>query len=98
MKWEEIMLAAERRRVVVPRLMRREAAGDYLTVPGLLVLMEDAGWIKPVVHRHRMTLYDQRQIDACIDRLAGGEFPDAVQGATLGVPSSISESNTARCP
>ena len=87
--WEDLIRAAEKRRVVVPRLLRREAAGDYVTVPGLLVLMEGAGWISPVVQRHRMTLFDQRQIDACIDRLAAGEFPEPPQ-------SSTSASNTAK--
>jgi hypothetical protein len=39
--------------------------------------MERAGWIKPTITGNRMTLFDVRAIDRCIDRLNEGEFPDA---------------------
>ena len=79
MKWSDSQPAIEanRRAPSPPRLMRRETAGEYLAAPHMLTLMEHAGWIKPVVSRNRMTLFDLKQLDACIDRLAAGEFPEA---------------------
>jgi hypothetical protein len=58
-----------------PRLLRAAAAGDYVGCEGLLKLMKDAGWIKPVVQRHRMTIYRRSDLDACCSRLDAGEFP-----------------------
>jgi hypothetical protein len=39
----------------------------YVGAPELLEIMRTAGWIKPTVGRNRMTLFDQRLLDACID-------------------------------
>jgi len=59
----------------IPRLIRREQAGDYLSAPQLFAHMEEAGWIKPAVSRHRMTLFDRKKIDECVERLNRGEYP-----------------------
>jgi len=74
MKWDQIV-SDVRSKPVAPRLVRREDAGLYLAAPKLLTEMEEAGWIAPVVSRNRMTLFDVRQIDACVDRLVAGESP-----------------------
>ena len=74
MKYDEIV-SFVRLKPIAPRLIRREDAGVYLSAPKLLAEMEEAGWISPVVQRNRMTLFDVRQLDACVDRLAAGESP-----------------------
>jgi hypothetical protein len=58
-----------------PRLLRKEAAEAYVGAPQLLVKLVRAGWLKPTVQRNRLTLYDQRRLDDCVERLNGGEFP-----------------------
>jgi len=79
MKYDQIVSSVGLKSIA-PRLIRREDAGLYLAAPKLLTEMEEAGWIAPVVSRNRMTLFDVRQIDACVDRLAAGESPkDSVQ-------------------
>lgn len=61
--------------IIQPRLLRAEAAGHYVGCPGLLARMERAGWIKPVVQRKRMTVYQRSKLDECCERLERGEFP-----------------------
>jgi hypothetical protein len=75
MKWEDLQVEAERIRVVAPRLVRRDGCRSYVSAPQIFDLMEEAGWIKPVVSQNRMTLFDLQDLDACIDRLKAGEFP-----------------------
>jgi hypothetical protein len=60
---------------LAPRLMRREDCRRYCGAPQLFDLMEQFGWIKPTVQRNRMTLFDVRRLDECIDRLNRGEYP-----------------------
>ena len=60
-----------------PRMLRKNDAGIYVGGPKLLEMMEHAGWIKPAVSRHKMTLYDVKNLDECCDRLSRGEFPYA---------------------
>ncbi len=65
--------------VFQPRFLRAEDAGRYIGCPGLLIRCEKAGWIKPVVREHRMTVFSRRNLDECCDRLERGEFPDSPQ-------------------
>jgi hypothetical protein len=58
------------------RLTDAEGAGLYVKVPALFAKMREAGWIKPVVQRPRMTLFDLNQLDQCVERLASGDFPE----------------------
>ena len=62
-----------------PRLLRLEDAARYVGCLGMLVCMERAGWIKPVVRRKRMTLFARTKLDECCDRLEQGEIPDCPQ-------------------
>jgi hypothetical protein len=42
-----------------------------------------AGWIKPTVKRHKLTLYDRGDIASCWSRILAGEMPtdhDGVSG------------------
>jgi len=75
-KYDEIVASHEAgRHVVLPRFYRREDAGRYVGAPHLFTLMEDAGWIAPVVQKNRMTLFDREQILHCCQRIVDGEFP-----------------------
>ena len=43
----------------------------------LLRRFEHAGWLKPFIRGNRLTRYDIRDLDTCIDRLKAGEtLPD----------------------
>jgi hypothetical protein len=64
--------------LIQPRLLRATAAAEYVGCEGMLKLMREAGWITPIVQRHRMTLYRLADLDACCSRLDAGEFPLAV--------------------
>ena len=55
--------------------MRPQDAGAYVGYAILLERMVKAGWLKPVVHRRKMILYDIRDLDRACDRIASGEFP-----------------------
>jgi hypothetical protein len=57
------------------RLTDEAGAGFYVKIPALFRRMLDNGWIKPVVKKRKIKLYDLNQLDRCIDRLAAGEFP-----------------------
>ena len=50
-----------------------EAAG-YIGSKELLRVLEKAGWVKPFVRGNRLTRYDLRDLDHCIERLKAGEL------------------------
>ncbi|MEO8351350.1 MAG: hypothetical protein ABI680_06430 [Chthoniobacteraceae bacterium] len=53
-----------------------EDAAAYLGSKELLRILEHAGWVKPFVRGNRLTRYDLRDLDGCIERLKAGEpFP-----------------------
>jgi len=43
-----------------------------------------AGWIKPIVKRHKLTLYDRADIASCWARILGGEVPTDEHGGPNG--------------
>lgn len=61
--------------IISPRLVRRQDAALYFSSPQLFAELEQNGWIKPVVSRHRLVLFDVNDILACVDRLKQGERP-----------------------
>jgi hypothetical protein len=65
--------------VFQPRFLRVEDAGRYVGCAGLLTRLVDAGWLKPVVSRKKMTIFSRQKLDECCDRLERGEFPDCPQ-------------------
>jgi hypothetical protein len=69
MKYSEVSQAAAR------VLLRRDQAALRVGAAQLFTLMEKFKWIKPVVHKHRMTLFDSRDVERCIERIANGEYP-----------------------
>jgi hypothetical protein len=54
---------------IVPRMMRRHEAVIYVNSPELFTQLEKAGWVKPSVQAHKMTLFDREMIDQALDRL-----------------------------
>lgn len=50
-----------------------EEAAAYLGSRELLRQLERAGWVKPFIRGNRLTRYDLRDLDGCIDRLKAGE-------------------------
>jgi len=92
--------AARQRRAsgIQPRLVRRQDAASYLTAPQLFVFLEEALWIIPTVNRHRMTLFDLNDVDACIERLKSGEFPHTVENGSGDDAISSPTSRTSAAP
>lgn len=48
-------------------------AGAYVGSLDLMRRFEHAGWLKPFIRGNRLTRYDIRDLDTCIDRLKAGE-------------------------
>jgi hypothetical protein len=48
-------------------------AGAYVGSMELLRQFEQAGWVKPFIRGNRLTRYDIRDLDTCIDRLKAGD-------------------------
>ena len=58
------------------RLYTEEQAGIYMGYPAVFERCKKAGWIKAVTNCFKMPLYDQEDMDACIERLKAGEVPE----------------------
>jgi len=54
---------------------RPPEAADLFGSQQLLAECVAAGWIKPVVQRHKLTLYDRGHLAACWARILAGEVP-----------------------
>jgi hypothetical protein len=55
-----------------------EEAAAYVGSKELLRQFEIAKWLKPFIRGNRLTRFDVRDLDGCIDRLkAGGVLPNA---------------------
>ena len=37
--------------------------------------MEEAGWIEPIIRRHKLTIYDAGDVAKCWTRILAGEMP-----------------------
>jgi hypothetical protein len=44
-----------------------------------------AGWLKPVIQRHKLTLYDRGQIASCWARILDGQTPSEEGRQTAGI-------------
>jgi len=62
--------------LIEPRLLRPDDAARYVGGEGMLKRFVEAGWLRPVVQRKRLTLYRLVDLDACCSRLDAGEFPE----------------------
>lgn len=60
-----------------------EDAAAYVGSKELLRQFERAKWLKPFVRGNRLTRFDIRDLDVCIDRLKAGEsLPSPLNGVT----------------
>jgi hypothetical protein len=50
-----------------------DEAAVYVGSRDLLRQFERAQWLKPFIRGNRLTRYDVRDLDSCIDRLKAGE-------------------------
>lgn len=51
-----------------------EEAAAYVGSKELLRQFERSKWVKPFIRGNRLTRFDIRDLDACIDRLKAGEL------------------------
>ena len=54
---------------------RPEEAAHALGSEKLLQECVEAGWLKPIIKRHKLTLYALSDITRCWARILGGELP-----------------------
>jgi hypothetical protein len=54
---------------------RPQEAAFALGSEKLLEECVDAGWLKPIIQRHKLTLYDRGHIASCWARILDGEVP-----------------------
>lgn len=54
---------------------RRNEAAELFGSPQLLEDMERGGWLKPVVDRHKLVLFDRGDLLRAWSRIVGGEQP-----------------------
>ena len=58
------------------RLYTEEQGGIYMGYPAMFEKVKRAGWIKAVTNIGKMPLYNQEDMDKCIERLKAGEIPE----------------------
>ena len=61
--------------------LRPEEFGSAVGSVQLASEMQQAGWIKPVIHRHKLVLFDAGDVAKCWARILKGEVPAANSGA-----------------
>jgi hypothetical protein len=59
---------------LLKRGLSPEEAAAYLGSKELLRQFEQAKWLKPFIRGNRLTRFDIRDLDGCIDRLKAGEL------------------------
>jgi len=57
------------------RMLNPDESSDYVGGEAILARMEKAAWVKPSIRQHKLTRYDQRDLDAACDRLKAEELP-----------------------
>ena len=58
---------------------------EAAAVVGSMQLLKEfvaAGWLKPVVQRHKMTIYDFSDIAKCWQRVKSGDLPPPLKRAS----------------
>lgn len=68
---------------LAPRMLRAEAAEEYVGGPQMLRDMHAAGWVRPAKRGNRLTVWDVKVLDSACDRLSSGdELPPAPRNWT----------------
>lgn len=60
---------------IEPLMIDGDGAGVLLGRKSVFEDMVRAGWIKPVVHRHKAKLYKLADLKSCARRLEQGDYP-----------------------
>ena len=60
---------------------RPEEAAFALGSEKLLQECVEAGWLKPIIKRHKLTLYALSDITRCWARILGGELPISAEAS-----------------
>jgi hypothetical protein len=63
-------------------MMRRHEAAIYVKAPELLNRLEAAGWVRPSINEHKLTLYDLNMIDQALDRLLIEPLPASISSTS----------------
>ena len=64
-----------RSRLIQKLGLRPDDVDDVLGSRKLREEMVDAGWLRPVVQRHKLTLYDSGEVTRAWARILAGEVP-----------------------
>lgn len=67
--------------------LRPDEAAFALGSEQILIECVEADWIRPVVQRHRLTLYDAGDVARCWARLVSGEVPSSGGNISKTAPS-----------
>jgi hypothetical protein len=67
--------------------LRPEEVAAVLGSKQLKTDLEAAGWLSPVIRRHKLTLYDASEVNRAWARLLAGEIPQVNKGRKSGSPS-----------
>jgi hypothetical protein len=59
--------------------LRQDEAAEAVGSPQLLAELEHAGWLKPVIHRHRMKIFDKGDLLRAWGRIQAGELPPRIR-------------------
>lgn len=83
------------------RGLRPWEAAERVGSRKLFAEMESAGWIAPVVHRHKLKLFDAADVDRAWLRILAGELPcqtkAAVPAGHSSTKSQVSASTARPC-
>lgn len=60
----------------LPLSMNVDEASEYVGSPQLFRDMRKAGWVKPFVEKHKMTLFDRSMLEKAYARCVAGEVPE----------------------
>ncbi len=76
MKASDLLTEPAEPRAVPQRLCRDFEAIRYVKSPVVFFAFVQAGWLKPVVKRHKLTLFDYQDLNDCVDRMKQEGLPD----------------------
>jgi hypothetical protein len=60
----------------LPMSLPVSEAADYVGHPRLFDDMREAGWIKPLVEKKKMVLFDRSDLEGAYARFYAGEYPN----------------------
>ena len=72
---------------IIKYALRADEAGSALGAPAVLSACLDAGWIRPVIHRHKLLLFDKGDVAGCWLRIRNGETPFGIDSVPGGIQS-----------